>query len=313
MAKHEEQAAQFAALWGPDGRCVPDGIRGPWTPRLLSRNEARQVLPLIDMPTNAALFVPGARVINASAYVARLVEMAHRLATSSGGGEVRVVRERVDSATSLGREYDGVVIAAGAAVGSLTDVSAMTYDAWKQGGDDNASVVSVPLQLCHGEAVHLSTSPESSLNGLASLLGTHYVAMPVSARHGAAVGATRRQLDGIASIAPSALRPVPDPEAASYMLDAAAARWPPLRDESTSTRTLVAGVRASSPRTQHGCVPLVGRAKRNLTGCAPVWLCVAMGARGLVYHALVGFQLANALVNGQDDDVLDREFTRHIR
>jgi hypothetical protein len=70
-------------------------------------------------------------------------------------------------------------------------------------------------------------------------------------------------------------------------------------------------VRALPPRTSLGSVPLAGKlppALGNPEG-RPWWLLVGLGARGLVYHAWLARQLAEAALAG-DEGLLDRELLR---
>lgn len=80
------------------------------------------------------------------------------------------------------------------------------------------------------------------------------------------------------------------------------------------------GVRALPPRTQAGSLPLLGRLhglgqlsqQHELDGdlvaaspaLPPVWVCVGLGSRGLVYHAYVACQLAQAVVSGDEGKVM---------
>ncbi|XRB10014.1 FAD dependent oxidoreductase [Pycnococcus provasolii] len=305
VAKHKDQETAFAATCGGEQQ-QQQHRKGRWSPRLLTQADAQRALPGVAMTTNAALFVPGAMVVNAVEYVSRLMDVANRRAEATGGA-VRIVKERVRSATEVAQACDGVIIAAGAAVGSLCDVDAVLYDAWKSGDgcDDGTSIARVPVELCHGEAVHLAPTP-SSLSSSASLLGSHYVAM--GSRY-IAVGATRRKLEGVATLQPDELRPAADIDAASSMLDAASTRLPSLVASDCDAFSMVSGVRASSPRTEHGCAPIVGRAPRH----SGVWLAVAVGARGLVYHAYIARLVADALVSGEGDGAFPRALTRFVK
>ena len=72
----------------------------------------------------------------------------------------------------------------------------------------------------------------------------------------------------------------------------------------STVRCVKWGVRALPPRTQLGALPLLGRVLAARTaeqpGSAPTWVLVGLGARGLVYHALLAEQLANAVLTGED-------------
>lgn len=88
-------------------------------------------------------------------------------------------------------------------------------------------------------------------------------------------------------------------------MEEAVALWPPLAGwEISLVRT---GVRAVPPRTEIGTVPLggcMGRLDPASGSLAsehgvPVWLAAGLGARGLVYHGLLGAWTAAALVHNK--------------
>lgn len=123
-------------------------------------------------------------------------------------------------------------------------------------------------------------------------------------------------------------------EGRQHMVDEAALLWPSIRDwELERIRT---GVRAVPPRTTSGSIPICGLAGyltvgagdasspyaftsyratlRDVSGDAapiasvplsesavPVWLATGLGARGLVYHGLVGKATARAVMQRSED------------
>jgi glycine/D-amino acid oxidase-like deaminating enzyme len=74
--------------------------------------------------------------------------------------------------------------------------------------------------------------------------------------------------------------------------------------EASTVRCVKWGVRALPPRTQLGALPLLGRVMAARTPeqpvSSPTWVLVGLGARGLVYHALLAEQLATAVLTGED-------------
>ena len=89
--------------------------------------------------------------------------------------------------------------------------------------------------------------------------------------------------------------------AVAKLLPAAAAVLPCL-SSSYSLRHASWGVRALSLRTPMGALPLLGR----VPGRPHAWALVGLGARGLVYHALLAEALARSILDG-DDSALPRE------
>jgi glycine/D-amino acid oxidase-like deaminating enzyme len=69
------------------------------------------------------------------------------------------------------------------------------------------------------------------------------------------------------------------------------------------------GVRANPPRTPAGSLPLVGRIDGGGDGDGAGsrwWFVGGLGARGLVYHAMLGAHIAEAVARG-DPDVIPEE------
>ena len=60
-------------------------------------------------------------------------------------------------------------------------------------------------------------------------------------------------------------------------------------------RAIKWGVRALPPRTQLGALPLVGQVTES-ERAARTWVFAGLGARGLVYHALLAEELAHAVL-----------------
>ena len=61
---------------------------------------------------------------------------------------------------------------------------------------------------------------------------------------------------------------------------------------------VVAGIRASGPRTHLGALPVAG--------CVPGsrgrwWVLTGLGARGLVWHSLLAAEVADAMLAGSDE------------
>lgn len=92
-------------------------------------------------------------------------------------------------------------------------------------------------------------------------------------------------------------------DALDALLPPAQASLPALAD--SAVRCVKWGVRALPPRTQLGALPLLGRVPER-PGAAHTWVLVGLGARGLVYHALLAEQLATAVLTG-DHGALPRE------
>jgi hypothetical protein len=110
--------------------------------------------------------------------------------------------------------------------------------------------------------------------------------------------------------------------AAQKLLAGAAAVWPPV--VAWQVAGVRSGVRALPPRGPQGSIPLVGAWNQPLRSAGdprsddstsattmssssstppPIWLCVGLGARGLVYHAWLGALVAQGILDGSEQHI----------
>lgn len=112
-----------------------------------------------------------------------------------------------------------------------------------------------------------------------------------------------------------------DPEevraAAEALQGAAASVWAPAG--SWHVEEVKSGVRAMPQKTGDGALPLAGRlpSRAHVNGDATLggsnwWVVAGLGARGLLYHAWLGQQIA-AAVHAQDETLLPQELRRWQR
>jgi hypothetical protein len=303
-----------------------------------------------DLAAAAALHIPGGVTLHPQRYMAALWRACQRRAAQlPPGSYARLRLGRVASLAELERSrgrHDAVVLAAGAAVGSVAEVGP----------------ASLGLDLCQGHSLELAAAAEEEEEageggggggggyprGAPSVLGPAYLAS--QGGEVLVVGATQRHGLSAAQAAAECGRAVADAAearaAAAALLPAAAELWPAaarlpvLRVRWAARRAPCAaagapllcagsgclplsmpaatplsarrsGVRALPPRSQLGSVPLAGRLPPwlgNREG-RPWWLLVGLGARGLVYHGWLGRQLAAAVLAG-DEGALDPELRR---
>lgn len=269
---------------------------------------------LVPAAPGPSLFYPEGVALVVRGYLEALWTATRISAAARPGCAVRLLRERVPSlseiATTAGSSsgpgsssrYAAVVVAAGAAAAFLPELAAL------------------PVKTCGGAVVHLR--PGAGSQGLPEtapgVLGSPYL---VPTETGISVGATREWnvppddgfLSGASPVAaPRRLR------AERELLPKAHEKLPLLRDWGVSA--VEWGVRAQPPRTRHGRLPLIGRLPDALVpgapaqaagaaegaAAAPVWVFVGLGARGIVYHALLGKALAAAVLDG-DSNALPEE------
>lgn len=304
VAKHDEQAKKFREMW-------PGQTERRWSTRVVSIVELEDHLPGLHVAdgVDCALYIPDALVVDAERYVSRLFLASQQIARQ-GGGSVKLVKAKVSSARSLAQDghYDAVIIAAGAAIGSLTDIQVQSFDAWKRNVPlGSVACARIALELTRGDGVHVA--PGLPCDSFASLLGSTYICMPVSPSRGVAIGATRKRLDGVTAIDPVDIRPTPRLELVADLIASAESRWPHLHGQ-MATHEVVSGVRASTPRTELGTIPVVARLP--VDGAA-IWILSAFGARGLVYHAMCARAVSAAVAYDGGNEDIDPAFRRFVR
>lgn len=247
----------------------------------------------------AGLMVREAVVLNPVSYMGALWTGCCQAAAETGGGaELR--RESVRSLAALEEQagpYDGMVLAAGAAVETVAEATGL-----------------LPLELCQGHTLHMRPGSSNSDGrqqhdaacssnfwpaSAPSLLGSPYIA--AHGRDSLVVGATKAYgLTPDQAYAQCAAPVVTDlTEAATAteaLLPPAAALWPPL--SSWRVTVVVSGVRALPTRGADGSIPYLGRlpAAGSSGQQRNWWLVGGLGARGLVYHAWLGRLVARALL-----------------
>ncbi|EIE18262.1 FAD dependent oxidoreductase [Coccomyxa subellipsoidea C-169] len=263
-----------------------------------------------DLESSAALWIEGSHVVHPERYLRALWGACEETARSRGG-QCRLVGEKVASLHALEEvhgHYTAVIVAAGAAAGTLPEI-----------GDK------LPMELCQGYTLDLappradtaSVPVEASTPGGSaavdgcstydgpSLLGSTYLA--AQWRCHLVVGATKRYGLSSQQALEECGRAVSDPDevtaAAAELVPRAAGAWPPAaRWEMVGVRS---GVRALPPRSAQGSLPLAGK----LEAGRKWWVVAGLGARGLVYHAWLGRLIARAVL-ADDESELPGELRR---
>jgi glycine/D-amino acid oxidase-like deaminating enzyme len=227
-----------------------------------------------EPPCAGSLFIPEGVIVDTPRYLSALWDACTILASRGVAGTRASFRiSSVDRVGDLFDEFDEVVLCCGAAVAALVD-----YE-------------QIPIQLQGGHVLELK--PEGLDIGI---LGTTYVAPLGGAR--AMVGPTK-EYDATAEDARRA--GVVDRTnarvavAESQLRELGRKAFPPTAN--WDVLQVKYGVRGNPPRTPSGALPLVGRVRVDDES---VWFAAGLGARGLVYHGLVGDWLARAIL---EDDV----------
>jgi glycine/D-amino acid oxidase-like deaminating enzyme len=256
--------------------------------------------------------------LDASRYLASLWDattfLAAGAATPEGcraALEIRTV-ESIAEDESL-RLYDAVVIACGAAAGSVSELS----------GDD-----ALPTRLQGGHVVELvpkridgtvawpTDAPGILGSPYVAPLGPHRVLVGTTTELDASVSDARRA--GEVSIHGCGSESSRAAAAAAELVERASAIYPPFASDLDDWAVEVTryGVRANPPRSNLGSLPLIGRiavktssfdAPHGQEKTSPSWWYVGgLGARGLVYHGVLGEILAEAVL-ADDDTRVPRE------
>jgi len=306
-ARDGKQDGQFRAKWAdpppppPRGRAPPrpsDGVPPGSVSYVPAEGIPRAVPGAAPRPADApgGLLVECGAVLVPHKYLRGLWAACRAEAAAGAAGSRAALRAggpAVRSARGDLPGYDHVVVAAGAASAAVEECRGL------------------PLQFCHGVTLEMAPAgPGAARYAGASLLGPSYIA-----RHGdgrIVVGATK-EYGGSAEDAAAAVGqglgwqwpPAPAPGgrggpgayggAVEALEGAARALWGPA--ERWGTVLVRAGVRGLPPRTPRGALPLLGRVGGPAGGDGPaVWVVAGLGSRGLVYHALAGSVMAEAVL-----------------
>ena len=224
-----------------------------------------------------ALYIPNGVIVDAPRYLSALWDASVVLASRGAAGtRARLRISKVERVEDLFEEFDQVALCCGAAVASLFD-----YE-------------KIPIQLQGGHVLELK--PKEGLD--VGILGTTYVAPLGTAR--AMVGPTKEYAAAPEDCFRAGVVDADaDPRAAdarAQLRELGVKAYPPTAD--WDVLRVKYGVRGNPPRTPLGALPLAGSARIDDETSA--WFLAGLGARGLVYHGILGRWMANAIL---DDDV----------
>lgn len=232
-----------------------------------------------DVGCAGALYMPRGVVVDAPRYLSALWDACSIVASRGVAGTRAMFRTAtVDNVEALYDEFDDVCLCCGAAVHALVNA------------DD------VPVQLQGGHVLVMKPDDGALTTGI---LGTTYVAPLGTSR--AMVGPTKEydatvedaRRAGVADRASTR-----GARAESALRDLALRAYAPT--SAWDVVQLKYGVRANPPRSPAGALPLAGRTKTRAGGRWRPWFVAGLGARGLVYHALLARWVADAML---DDDI----------
>ena len=326
-----EATRRFLRGDGDDGDDGDDASRARPLTRADERAASKKRREERNAPVTSALHVPEGLVLDTTRYLASLWDAARLLASSgetpagcSATMEIRSVASiEGDEELNAPNAYDAVVIACGAAAGSVRELE----------GD------LLPTQLQGGHVVELVPvfTENGWPDGAPGVLGSPYIAplspervlVGTTKEYGASVADARRAGEvplfgggATAATATDRARASAASAAARELAASASAVYPPLgRADAWRVEVARYGVRANPPRSQLGSLPLVGRVSSASDGDAEVeveprgetgaferksarrrnwWYVGGLGARGLVYHGMLGAIVAEAALTGDD-------------
>lgn len=203
-------------------------------------------------------------------------------------------KTHISSLSCLADDYDAVIVCLGAGVSKLQELSGK-----------------LPITYCRGVVAHLELPPEKEeefkFEG-PSILGETWLA--AQGPHNLILGATKEWDNCNTLVTVEAEAAV---TASNELSAKAAAFYPPIKN--WLLQEARAGVRAMTPRTPWGKVPLAGCIDEIVNhkpsgGKNPspyYWIFGGLGSRGLIYHAWLGKKVAEAVVS-QNEGCLPKQF-----
>ena len=234
-------------------------------------------------------YIPEGIVMDTKRYLEALWSRCVSLTgETASGSTIALHQTRVNSLQDL-RGYDATVIAAGAAVQSIAELRGAAFAG--------------TLDLCQGYTVELVKEAEEGGEHQThnSMLGQPYVAF--QNKYKAVIGATQRHgvtfHEAFQILEHSLDDTSPEADAASDSLVRAARELVPALADGWRVARVRSGVRAIPSRTHLGSIPYAGRLMGEWDNC---WIIAGLGARGLVYHALLGELTAGAVLGGLGND-----------
>lgn len=263
-------------------------------------------------------FAPSALSLDTPAYLKALWKLCEAIGAETAGGEVRWRAKRLSSLAELHAAaaaageapYDAVVVANGYGATELTELRGLAS--------------AKTLRPCRGQNLLLAQRPEAPDALRVPLISGEYV-VPVDGGRRLLAGATH-EYDPPERV----YRPADETAACALLLTGLVAMHAPL-----ATARIVgvqAGVRSLPPRSHLGYAPIAGRlpplgaaagpgaaheadatksgatksgatkSSKAATAAAPgvaraaTWLFGGLGSRGLIYHALLGARVAEAVM-----------------
>lgn len=265
------------------------------TLEVLDGNAAHCLVPNLHVPFNSAIYMPQAMNIHPKKYLQALFLACLNLTEGTTASdceerEMKLYRLSVSSLQELAGKYDAVIVCLGAKSNMLLELKGK-----------------LPLRTCRGVIAQLQL-PNLDISGeypndSPSILSDAWLAFqgPQSVLMGSTWDWKSRNYSS--EVTSEELS-----KAFEELLPKASTVYPAIkRWELAGAR---AGLRAMPPLTPLGSLPLLGCVNdlvEGRLGCN-YWLVGGLGARGLLYHGLLGKLMAHAVISS-DETVLPSELT----
>ncbi|KAF8698024.1 hypothetical protein HU200_035532 [Digitaria exilis] len=262
--------------------------------QVLDSGAAQRLIPGLCVPFDFAVYMPLALNINPKKYLQALFSACQNLADEASSlsreqKELKLYKQHVGSLHQLAGDYDSVIICLGAKARSLPELANK-----------------LPLRTCRGVITEFqlpSDTVEEYGNQSPSILSDAWMAF--QGPRTVSIGSTWQwKSENYSST-------VSDEEALTAkdeLLPKASGVYPGISKwDFVHAR---AGIRAMPPLTINGSLPLLGCLDEMVgkkSNCN-FWLVGGLGARGLLYHGLVGKLTAKAAISC-DENVIPSEFT----
>ena len=272
----------------------------------------------------AGLHIPEGLVLDTTRYLSSLWDATKLLAFSEETPSGCSARMEIRTVTGLGDDslldqFDSVIVACGAAAGSVAELSGNTLPTQLQGGH---VVEMVPKKLEKNENNQWPTDAPGVLGSpYIAPLGPGRLLVGTTKEYDVTVEDARRA--GVVELNHESIDESKDDElsekrkrardAGIDLVKKASDVYPPLGDVDTWRIDVTRyGVRANPPRSNLGSLPLVGRISVGKGGernedskdvdksLKSWWYVGGLGARGLVYHGMLGKIVARCVL--EDDD-----------
>ena len=272
----------------------------------------------------AGLHIPEGLVLDTTRYLSSLWDATKLLAFSEKTPSGCSARMEIRTVTGLGDDllldqFDSVIVACGAAAGSVAELSGNTLSTQLQGGH---VVEMVPKKLEKNENNQWPTDAPGVLGSpYIAPLGPGRLLVGTTKEYDVTVEDARRA--GVVELNHESIDESNDDElsekrkrardAGIDLVKKASDVYPPLGDVDTWRIDVTRyGVRANPPRSNLGSLPLVGRISVGKGGernedskdvdksLKSWWYVGGLGARGLVYHGMLGEIVARCVL--EDDD-----------